>query len=237
MPACAFSRRRSSHSHEARGPRGKCGECEHAGAGTTLAHAEISAYMRVILHPVAVSRDEFLTQAAFEWDLPALHPAPRPPCPRRLARHPPCGPSASVGGQPVPRRTARARGCSADGADARPPRSTPPPRTNRMIDIHTPHRRPEHVVELDGVDPEALDPAASGGVDHHVDREHAPEAELEATVEVDQQRDARRGSTGPRRGTSGGTWSRSGSSARSASARGRSPAPTAAWSGGRRAPG
>ncbi len=48
-----------------------------------------------------------------------------------------------------------------------------------------PHVEPqtEHVVELDGVDPEHLDPAASGGVEHHVQRTHPTEADPVALLQ------------------------------------------------------
>ena len=66
------------------------------------------------------------------------------------------------------------------GRDAsdRPRRSTPRPATNSTIEVQTLSRRPEDVLVLDVVDAQRLDPAAAGGVGHHVERDHPAVAEL-----------------------------------------------------------
>src|SRR4051794_2775749 len=56
-------------------------------------------------------------------------------------------------------------------------------RTDEQDDRHPlPPPEPEDVVELDGVDPQVLDPAPAQAVGHHVDREAPAEAEPEPPV-------------------------------------------------------
>ena len=219
---------------------GECGECEHAGAGTTLAHAEISAYNRVRVPPGAVSRDESLSSGGVSTRrsggvcagvrrLGGSARARRSPT--RPAPRPPSGPTGSDSTYGEGSRVSR--------------RPVPSPghhevhrRAHEQDDRHPhPPAQAEHVVELDGVDPQRLDPAATGGVDHHVEREHPAVAELVAAVEVEQQGDA--GEVPQRLVEERRVEGRAqpGSSCRSGQCRGRSPGPTAAWSVGRRAPG